>query len=58
MIRLGALLIVLGLGAFILPMFDMQFTIFQAAGDKLPFIAGGAIVLGLILALVGRAKGG
>ena len=57
MAKLGALLIVLGIGAFILPLFDMQFTIFQAAGNKLPYIAGGAIVLGLILGLAGRARG-
>jgi hypothetical protein len=57
MAKLGALLIVVGIAAFILPLFDMQLTILSAAGDKVPYIAGGAIVLGLILGFAGRARG-
>jgi hypothetical protein len=45
----GIWLLVLGVGAFILPYFDLQFKILNVFGDALPMVAGGIAVIGAVL---------
>lgn len=45
----GIWLLVLGIGAFILPYFGLQFKILSVFGDALPMVAGGVAVVGAIL---------
>jgi len=52
----GIWLIVLGVGAFVLPYFGLQFKILSVFGDALPMVAGGVAVAGAVmLALSFRA---
>jgi hypothetical protein len=52
----GIWLLVLGIGAFILPYVGLQFKILSVFGDSLPLVAGGIAVVGLgLLALSFRA---
>jgi hypothetical protein len=52
----GIWLIVLGVGAFVLPYFGLQFKILSVFGDALPMVAGGVAVVGAVmLALSFRA---
>lgn len=54
MTRLGVTLLIFGLGAFLLPMFGMQFRLLQLFGEgNTPFIGGGLIAVGLLIAVVG-----
>jgi hypothetical protein len=45
----GIWLLVLGVGAFVLPYFGLQFKILNVFGDALPMVAGGIAVVGAIL---------
>jgi hypothetical protein len=45
----GIWLVVLGVGAFILPYFGLQFKILNVFGDALPMVAGGIAVVGAAL---------
>jgi hypothetical protein len=45
----GIWLLVLGVGAFVLPYFGLQFRILSMLGDALPLVAGGMAVVGAIL---------
>lgn len=45
----GIWLLVLGVGAFILPYFGLQFKILNVFGDALPLVAGGIAVVGAVL---------
>lgn len=48
--RNGAIwLLVLGIGAFILPYFGLQFKILNVFGDALPMVAGSVAVVGAVL---------
>lgn len=52
----GIWLLVLGVGAFILPYVGLQFKILSIFGDALPMVAGGMAVVGaVVLALSFRA---
>jgi len=52
----GIWLLVLGVGAFILPYVGLQFKILSIFGDALPMVAGGTAVIGaVVLALSFRA---
>lgn len=52
----GIWLLVLGVGAFILPYFGLQFKILNVFGEALPMVAGGIAVVGAVmLALSFRA---
>jgi hypothetical protein len=42
-------LVVLGVGAFILPYFGLQFRILSIFGEALPLVAGGIAVVGAVL---------
>ena len=56
MASLGVLLIILGLGSLLLPMFDIQFRIMSLLDDYQP-IAGIAIAaIGVALVLLGRRR--
>ncbi len=45
----GLYCLLFGIGAFILPMMGMQFSILALFGDALPMVAGALIVLGVVL---------
>lgn len=45
----GIWLLVLGVGAFILPYFGLQFKILNVFGEALPMVAGGIAVVGAVL---------
>ena len=45
----GTWLVVLGVGAFILPYFGLQFRILSIFGEALPLVAGGIAVVGAVL---------
>jgi hypothetical protein len=45
----GIWLVVLGVGAFILPYFGLQFKILNMLGEALPMVAGGIAVVGAVL---------
>ena len=45
----GIWLLVLGIGAFILPYFGLQFKILNVFGEALPMVAGGIAVVGAVL---------
>lgn len=52
----GIWLMILGVGAFILPYFGLQFKILAIFGETLPLVAGGMAVVGaVVLALSFRA---
>lgn len=52
----GIWMLVLGVGAFILPYFGLQFKILAIFGEALPLVAGGMAVAGAVmLALSFRA---
>jgi len=52
----GIWMLVLGVGAFILPYFGLQFKILAIFGEALPLVAGGMAVAGaVVLALSFRA---
>lgn len=52
----GIWLLILGVGAFILPYFGLQFKILAIFGEALPLVAGGMAVAGAVmLALSFRA---
>ena len=52
----GIWLVVIGIGAFVLPYFGLQFKILSVFGDALPMVAGGVAVAGAVmLALSFRA---
>jgi hypothetical protein len=42
-------MLVLGIGAFVLPYVGLQFKILAVFGDSLPYVAGGLAVLGAIV---------
>jgi hypothetical protein len=53
----GIWLLVLGVGAFVLPYLGLQFKILSMFGESLPMVAGGMAVIGaLLLALSFRAS--
>jgi len=45
----GIWLLVLGVGAFILPFFGLQFKVLSLFGDALPMVAGGMALVGAVL---------
>ncbi|HEX6266642.1 MAG TPA: hypothetical protein VFZ81_07060 [Burkholderiales bacterium] len=52
----GIWLLVLGVGAFVLPYVGLQFKILSIFGEALPMVAGGMAVVGaVVLALSFRA---
>lgn len=52
----GIWLLILGVGAFVLPYFGLQFKILSVFGEALPMVAGGVAVAGAVmLALSFRA---
>ena len=52
----GIWLMILGVGAFVLPYFGLQFKILAIFGEALPLVAGGMAVAGAVmLALSFRA---
>lgn len=52
----GIWMLILGVGAFVLPYFGLQFKILSIFGDALPMVAGGIAVIGaVVLALSFRA---
>jgi hypothetical protein len=56
MMRFGVLLLILGIGSFILPLFDVQFKIMAVFGSAQPIVAGVMIALGAFLIFAGRAS--
>jgi hypothetical protein len=54
---LGVLLLVLGLGTFILREFDYEFRILSWADDYQPWLSIGLGVLGLLLVVVSLVRG-
>jgi hypothetical protein len=42
-------MLVLGIGAFVLPYMGLQFKILAIFGDSLPYVAGGLAVVGAIV---------
>ena len=56
MVGLGVLLVILGIGSLVLPMFDIQFTLMSMLEDYQP-IAGVAIAaVGVVLVLLGMRR--
>jgi hypothetical protein len=45
----GIWLVILGVGAFVLPYFGLQFKILSMFGEALPMVAGGIAVVGAVL---------
>ena len=45
----GVWLLILGVGAFVLPYFGLQFKILSVFGEALPMVAGGMAVVGAII---------
>ena len=45
----GIWLLVLGIGAFVLPYFGLQFKILSIFGDALPMVAGAIALIGAVL---------
>jgi hypothetical protein len=45
----GIWMLVLGVGAFVLPYFGLQFRILSVFGEALPMVAGGLALLGAVL---------
>lgn len=45
----GIWLVILGVGAFVLPFFGLQFKILAMFGEALPMVAGGIAVIGAVL---------
>lgn len=45
----GIWLVILGVGAFVLPYFGLQFKILNMFGEALPMVAGGIAVVGAVL---------
>lgn len=45
----GIYLLIFGVGSFILPMFDLQFTILSLFGESLPLVAGAMAVAGAVM---------
>lgn len=45
----GIWLVILGVGAFVLPYFGLQFKILAMFGEALPMVAGGVAVIGAVL---------
>jgi hypothetical protein len=45
----GIWLLVLGVGAFVLPYFGLQFKILSVFGEALPMVAGGVAVAGAVM---------
>lgn len=45
----GIWLMVLGVGAFVLPYFGLQFKILSMFGDALPMVAGGIALAGAVM---------
>lgn len=51
--RIGTYLLILGVGAFILPMFGLQFRLLNALGDSQTIVAGVLAAAGVVLIAVG-----
>ncbi len=45
----GLYCLLFGIGAFILPMMGLQFSILALSGEALPMVAGALILLGVVL---------
>ena len=45
----GVWLLILGVGAFVLPYFGLQFKILSVFGEALPMVAGGMAVVGAVV---------
>ena len=45
----GIWMVILGVGAFVLPYFGLQFKILNLFGEALPMVAGGLAVIGAVL---------
>jgi hypothetical protein len=58
MIGWGILLIVLGAGSLLLPMFGWQFTLMELVADYQPYAGIVAAVIGVALVLVGMNRRG
>ncbi len=52
--KFGATLVVLGIGAFILPLFGLQFRIINIFGEVQWIIAIIAIILGILMVIFGN----
>lgn len=53
MVRIGALLMVFGVGSLLLPMLDFQFTLMRIFDDYQPVAGLGIGALGLVLIVLG-----
>jgi hypothetical protein len=53
MVGFGALLIILGLGSLLLPMFDIQFRIMSLLDDYQPIAGIGVALIGAVLVVTG-----
>ena len=49
MLSAGIWMLVLGIGAFVLPLMGLQFKILAVFGDSLPYVAGGLTAVGAVL---------
>ncbi|HSI36469.1 MAG: hypothetical protein ACAI43_22830 [Phycisphaerae bacterium] len=56
MMRFGVFLLILGIGSFVLPLFDVQFKIMAVFGEAQPIVAGAMIGLGALLLYAGRVR--
>lgn len=54
----GVLLLVIGVGSFVLPMFGLQFKLLRVLGDATPYVGAGLAVVGGILLLVSLRSSG
>lgn len=54
--RFGIYLLILGIGAFLLPLTGYQFRLMSAFGDSQFIVAGAVAVVGLVLLVVGTMR--
>ena len=50
-------LVILGVGAFVLPMFGMQFKILGLFGEATPMVAGGMVLAGAVMLFLSFRSG-
>ena len=51
------IMIVLGAGSFILPLFGLQFRLLTIFGSATPYLGAGLAVLGVVILVAGGGKG-
>jgi hypothetical protein len=50
-------LVLLGVGAFVLPMFGLQFKILSIFGEARPMVAGGMVLVGAVMLFMSFRSG-